>query len=98
MRGAWLLGLVMCLAVASGCNVGTGWSGRYESKGDPYDRITNGMTERQVVDLMGMPSKRSRVEGEGGDGTYVIQMRYLTPNHIIIIFMVDGVVAGKSRV
>lgn len=98
MRGTWLCGLALGLALAAGCNVGTGWNGKYKAKGDPYEAVTTGMTEQEVVSLLGAPQKRTRVEGEAQPGTTVFQLRWLTQSHIITVFIIDGRVAGKNRV
>jgi hypothetical protein len=64
-----------------------------------FNSIQQGMTEKQVVAILGQPSKRMAVQGgEGGIDRLVIY-RWVTSNHIITVtFDPSGVAIGKQRI
>ncbi len=96
MRGKRVYVWIVCLAVCTGCGGQLGWN-KKPAKGDPYEAVKVGMTEKQVVALLGAPNKRQLFQnGEGGQ-SYIV-LRWLASNHIITVNMMGGVVAGKRRV
>lgn len=64
-----------------------------------FDKITPGMTEKQVVAIMGNPSKRMSVQGGEGGLDRLIIYRWLTSNHIFTVtFDSSGAAVGKTKV
>lgn len=85
--------LLLTATLAGGCGKGP-WNRK--AKTDPYDAVQVGMTEADVIKLMGPPSRRMVVPLEGTETRQVL-LRWLTRNHLIHVSLVDGQVIGKER-
>jgi nitrous oxide reductase accessory protein NosL len=64
---------------------------------DPFTVVEQGMTEEDVLKLMGAPSKRIVSAAEGSPGSSQVNLRWITRRNIITITLVDGLVIGKRR-
>ncbi|MBS0208803.1 MAG: hypothetical protein JSS27_07610 [Planctomycetes bacterium] len=90
-RRAFVVGLSLLLV--AGCKPAG------KSKGDPYERVANGMNERQVIDIMGgRPAKRQKVTGGEAQGGEHYLYRWMERNRIITITFAEGLVVGKAIV
>jgi hypothetical protein len=85
--------LLLTATLAGGCGKGP-WNRK--SKVDPYEAVQVGMTEADVVKLMGAPSRRMVIPLEGTDQRQVL-LRWLTRNHLIHVSLVNDQVIGKER-
>ena len=89
-----LLGLA--LATSSGCSKMSFLPQPRQAKVDPYTAVQNGMSEKQVIQLLGEPTRRSGVNLEGTD-TRAHNMTYIKSNNLLIVTLVNGAVIGKQK-
>ena len=89
--------LLALLVLCTGCNqlvqmANTGISAKQ------YDKIRPGMSEQQLVQLLGKPQKRMLVSGgENGDQKMLI-LRWLSNNQLITVTLSTEGVVGKEKV
>jgi hypothetical protein len=88
--------LVLGVALLIGCNQKDRWKSPTQSRVEAYEAIVSGMTEEQVTELLGPPSKRSMAQGEGSTANGV-QLRWIGHNSLITVYLLDGRVAGKNK-
>ena len=91
---ALLAGLLL-LPAAVGCNASF-WPSASKKAVDPYVAVAAGMTERDVVKLMGEPSSRRgiRLEGRGARAT---TLTWVGHNRVMTVTLVQNQVIAKQR-
>jgi hypothetical protein len=90
-----LAGLLL-LPAAGGCNASFWPSATAKKSVDPYTAVATGMTERDVVKLMGEPNSRRgvRLEGRGPRAT---QLTWVGHNRVMVVTLVQNQVINKER-
>jgi hypothetical protein len=89
--------LAACLVSASvGCNASFWPAASAKKLADPYGVVATGMSERDVVKLMGEPTSRRgfRLEGNGPRAT---QLTWVGHNRVASVTLVQGQVVAKQR-
>ncbi len=89
-----LLGLA--LAASNGCSKMSFLPQPRQAKVDPYTAVRNGMSEKQVIQLLGEPTRRSGVNLEGTE-TRAYNMTYIKSNTLMVVTLVNGAVIGKQK-
>jgi len=84
------------LGAMTGCNASFwgNWGKKPKAKG--FAAVANGMTEKQVVKIMGTPSRRRGLRLEG-HGAQAIQMTWVQHNELVMITFVGGAVYHKEK-
>lgn len=96
MTARLLLPVALCACLLSGC-VKSGW-GSPKSNTDPFTAVTPGMSEQRVVELLGPPSKRSQVAGEGLGGRRQTVLRWVGSNRLVTVTLINNAVVGKQKI
>jgi len=92
---ALLAGLLL-LPAAGGCNASFWPSWTSKKTVDPYAAVAKGMTERDVVKLMGEPSSRRGIRLEGR-GVRAMQLTWVGHNKLMSVMLVQNQVIAKER-
>jgi hypothetical protein len=95
-RFAWAVSAALLLSVSVGCNASFWPSAAAKKPVDPYSAVATGMTERDVVKLMGEPSSRRgiRLEGRGAQAT---SLTWVGHNRLMTVTLVKNQVIAKQR-
>jgi hypothetical protein len=94
-RALALFAGLLLLPASVGCNASF-WPSASKQKVDPYTAVARGMTERDVVRLMGEPSSRRgiRLEGRGARAT---TLTWVGHNRLMTVTLVQNQVIAKQR-
>jgi hypothetical protein len=91
---AALAALLLCTSV--GCNASF-WPGAVAKKPvDPYAAVAAGMTEKDVVKLLGEPSSRRGIRLEGR-GAHAMSLTWVGHNRLMTVTFVQNQVIAKQR-
>jgi len=94
-RAFSLLAALAFLPLFTGCD-GTLFGRQNKAKAVGYEAVANGMNERQVVALLGEPTKRGNVRLEG-NGPAATVLTYVGHNKLTYVTLIKGAVVGKQR-
>ncbi len=93
LRGLIALGLTCTV----GCNAGFWPAATVKKKVDTYTAVRSGMSEKQVIRLLGEPSSRrgTTLEGVGRPAT---SLTWVGHHKLITVVLVDGAVVAKQKI
>ncbi len=63
-----------------------------------YEQIKVGTPEKELVAILGQPTKRMAMQGGEASGSRVRIYRYLVHNQILTFSVQNGAVIGKQRI
>lgn len=84
------------LATLTGCNASFWGNWGKKQKAQGFAAVNTGMTEKQVVSLLGKPNRRRGLRLEG-HGAQAIQMMWVQHDAIVMVTFVGGAVYHKER-
>jgi len=94
-RAVYLLAALAFLPLFTGCE-GSLFGRQEKAKASGYGAVVNGMNEKQVVKLLGEPTKRGNIRLEG-NGPPATVLTYVGHNQLMYVTMINGAVIGKQR-
>ncbi len=97
-RRKWLaLGAISLAALLSGCD-SINDIRRMGRINELYEQIKVGTPEKDLVAILGQPTKRMAMQGGEASGSRVRVYRYLVHNQILTFSIQNGAVIGKQRI
>lgn len=84
------------LATLTGCNASMWGQWGKKKKAEGFAAVKTGMNEKQVVKIMGAPSRRRGLRLEG-HGAQAIQLTWVRHNELVMVTLVGGAVQYKEK-
>lgn len=84
------------LAGLTGCNASFWGQWGKKKKAEGFAAVATGMTEKQVVKIMGTPSRRRGLRLEG-HGAQALQLTWVKHNELVLVTFVGGAVYHKEK-